>query len=207
MLVASHPNFAYLRLWHISWVLLAWLALLYAASLALLHRFLRMILRPLQEIETVANAISDSRFLCHISDVANFVARPRQTGARFAIDNFGLHRQAFDYLQKLQPDYIKLNAALIGDLAHDLENQLFISSVAKICRALDVMSVVNGAETGDLLPMLKNLGVDGYRGYASARPVRIDDNRLRSVDAAARSKQTVKRRRGGKLNSALSWPP
>jgi EAL domain-containing protein (putative c-di-GMP-specific phosphodiesterase class I)/GGDEF domain-containing protein len=121
-----------------------------------------------------AKAAADSRWLCHVSEVKQFVTSLRRTGARFGIDDFGLHRQSFDYLQQLKPDYIKLNISLIGDIANNIENQLFISSIVKICGALDVLTIVSGVETEDLLPLLGNLGVYGYQGGASGEPAKID---------------------------------
>ncbi len=106
--------------------------------------------------------------------VSAFVARLRRTGARFAVDNFGLHRLAFDYLQNLKPDYIKLNIALIGDLATRRENQFFISSIVKITQSLDVMAIANGIESEAMLPLLRELGVEGYQGYVTGALVRID---------------------------------
>lgn len=105
--------------------------------------------------------------------VGGFVARLRRTGARFAVDNFGLHRLAFDYLQNLKPDYIKLNIALIGDLADNRENQFFVASIVKITQPLEVMTIANGVESEVLLPLLRQLGVDAYQGYATGALVRI----------------------------------
>lgn len=102
------------------------------------------------------------------------MARLCLTGARFAVDNFGLHRLAFAYLQDLKPDYIKLNIALIGDLANKREDQFFISSIVKITQCLGVMTIANGVESNDLLPLLKSLGVEGYQGYVTGALARID---------------------------------
>jgi EAL domain-containing protein (putative c-di-GMP-specific phosphodiesterase class I) len=103
----------------------------------------------------------------------DFVARLRTTGARFAVDHFGLHRLAFAYLQDLKPDYIKLNAALIRDLANSRENRFFISSVVNIARCLGVMTIAGGVDSRDLLPLLKDLGVEGCQGYATGDLSRI----------------------------------
>ena len=106
--------------------------------------------------------------------VGEFVARLRQTGARFAVDNFGLHRLAFDYLQNLKPDYVKLNMVLLGDLVNNREHQLFISSIVQITRPLDVMTIANGVESAELLPLLTKLGVGAYQGYVTGPQTRID---------------------------------
>jgi len=62
VLVTSHPNFAYLQLWHTALQTLALLALGYALALLALRAFLATILRPLAEIERAATAIGERDF-------------------------------------------------------------------------------------------------------------------------------------------------
>lgn len=99
--------------------------------------------------------------------VEQFVAEIRKLGAEFAVDNFGLHHSAFEYLQRLKPRYVKLSPAYIRELRGNRKNQLFISSVVKITRSLEVRVIALGVEEVDMLPLLKELGVDGYQGYVT----------------------------------------
>ncbi|MGP1682860.1 MAG: LapD/MoxY N-terminal periplasmic domain-containing protein, partial [Giesbergeria sp.] len=62
VLVTSHPNFAYLQLWHTGVQTLALLVLVYALALLALRAFLATILRPLGEIERAATAIGERDF-------------------------------------------------------------------------------------------------------------------------------------------------
>lgn len=62
VLVTSHPNFAYLQLWHTGLQTLALLMLAYALALVALRAFLASILRPLTEIEGAALAIGERDF-------------------------------------------------------------------------------------------------------------------------------------------------
>ena len=62
VLVTSHPNFAYLQLWHTAVQTLALLMLVYALALLALRAFLTNILRPLTEIEWAAIAIGERDF-------------------------------------------------------------------------------------------------------------------------------------------------
>ena len=97
----------------------------------------------------------------------------RAAGAGFAMDNFGLHGDAFRCLQLLKPSYVKLNRTLFRELATDREDQFFISSIVKIARPLQVRVIAQAIEDVALLPLLQSLGVDGYQGYASGKPTRI----------------------------------
>lgn len=62
VVVVSHPNFTYQRLWHTGGRTAAWLALVYLAAIVAARAFLGMLLRPLGEIERVAISISERNF-------------------------------------------------------------------------------------------------------------------------------------------------
>jgi len=62
VLVSSHPNFAYLQLWHAGVQTLVLLTLVYALVLVALRAFLATILRPLGEVERAATAIGERDF-------------------------------------------------------------------------------------------------------------------------------------------------
>lgn len=99
--------------------------------------------------------------------VERFVAQMRALGAEFAVDNFGLHRTAFEYLQRMKPRYVKLSPSYIRGLHNNQESQFFISSVVKITHPLEVRVVALGVEDAGVLEVLRQLGVDGYQGYVS----------------------------------------
>lgn len=99
-----------------------------------------------------------------------FVAEMRRLGAEFAVDNFGLHRTAFEYLQRMKPRYVKLSPSYIRGLHNNQESQFFISSVVKITHPLEIRVVALGIEDAGVLEVLRQLGVDGYQGYVSGEP-------------------------------------
>jgi EAL domain-containing protein (putative c-di-GMP-specific phosphodiesterase class I)/GGDEF domain-containing protein len=101
--------------------------------------------------------------------IENFIHEIRQFGAKFAVDNFGLHHSAFEYLQKLKPSYVKLSPSYLTELKGNLENQFFISSVVKITHSLDIKVIALGVEDDTILELLQQLGVDGYQGYITGK--------------------------------------
>lgn len=102
-----------------------------------------------------------------------FAQTVRATGAGFAVDNFGLHHEAFHYLQRLMPDYIKLNRGFSEHLAQNREDQFFVESVVKICQPLEIHVIAVGIEDAAALPLLRRIGVHGYQGYVTGQPERI----------------------------------
>lgn len=106
--------------------------------------------------------------------VQHFVSEIRKLGANFAVDNFGLHHSAFEYLQEMKPRYLKLSLAYIRDLANNPKHQFFISSVVKITRPLEVRVIALGVEDEVMLSLLRDLGVDGYQGYVTGPMIEVD---------------------------------
>jgi len=108
-----------------------------------------------------------------IEAAGRFAQTLRAAGARFAVDNFGLHREAFRYLQLLMPNYIKLSRGFFANLAQNREGQFFIASMVKIARPLEIKVIAQAIEDAGVTPLLQSLGVDAYQGYATGMPARI----------------------------------
>lgn len=106
--------------------------------------------------------------------VNHFVDEIRQLGAKFAVDNFGLHHSAFEYLQEMKPRYIKLSLGYIRDLQNNPKHQFFISSVVKITRPLEIRVIAVGVENAEMRELLLDLGVDGYQGYITGKMVELE---------------------------------
>ncbi len=96
-----------------------------------------------------------------------FVIELRKLGADFAVDNFGLHQSAFEYLQRLKPRYLKLSTAYLRNLQSNQKHQFFISSVVMITRQLGIRVIVVGIEDLVMLELVTKLGVEGYQGYVT----------------------------------------
>lgn len=105
--------------------------------------------------------------------VEKFVSEMRKLGAKFAVDNFGLHQSAFEYLQRMKPRYVKLSPSYISELQDDQKHQFFISSVVKITRPLEIRVIALGVENAGMLELLGNLGVDGYQGYVTGDMIEL----------------------------------
>lgn len=108
-----------------------------------------------------------------VEAASRFARLLRAAGAGFAVDNFGLHSDAFRCLQLLMPNYIKLSRGFFDDLAQNREDQFFITSMVKIARPLQIRVIAQAIEDLALVPLLQSLGIDAYQGYASGKPARI----------------------------------
>ena len=102
-----------------------------------------------------------------------FSGEVRRRGARFALDNFGMHQESFMLVHALRPQYIKLSPGYSHELAGNADCRFLIGSLVRIARTLDIEIYAQAVEDEGLIPTLAELGIAGYQGYASSRPVQI----------------------------------
>lgn len=107
----------------------------------------------------------------HLYDVQVFAHRARALGCKFALDGFGNGAAAREQLMSLPLDLVKLDGALIRDLATDPVCQQLVSFLTRLahergCRVV-AMNVADTETRGELV----GLGVDYLQGYEIGRPV------------------------------------
>jgi EAL domain-containing protein (putative c-di-GMP-specific phosphodiesterase class I) len=103
----------------------------------------------------------------------DFSGEIRRRGARFALDNFGMLQESLMLVHALRPHYIKLSAGYSRELARSADCRFLVASIVKIARALDIGIFAQAVEDEALVPLLLELGLSGYQGYATDVPVRI----------------------------------
>lgn len=61
--------------------------------------------------------IVESEGIENFDDVSNFIQEMKSLGCRIAIDDFGTGYSNFEYLIKLNPDFIKIDGSLVKNIA------------------------------------------------------------------------------------------
>ena len=102
-----------------------------------------------------------------------FSGEVRRRGARFALDNFGMLPESLMLVHALRPRYIKLSPGYTREVASNADCGFLVASIARIARTLDIGIYAQAVEEEALVPVLAELGLSGYQGYAASRPVRI----------------------------------
>jgi diguanylate cyclase (GGDEF)-like protein len=102
-----------------------------------------------------------------------FSGEVRRRGARFALDNFGMLQESLMLVHALRPHYIKLSPGYSRELARNADCRFLVASIVKIARTLDIGIYAQAVEDQALVPLLIELGLSGYQGYATEVPVRI----------------------------------
>ena len=99
------------------------------------------------------------------------LAQLKSMGVRISIDDFGTGHSSLARLSKLPVDSLKIDGALIRDIATDADDAAIASAVIAMAASLRLTSIAEGVEEAGQLAFLKARGCDEMQGYLTSRPV------------------------------------
>jgi EAL domain-containing protein (putative c-di-GMP-specific phosphodiesterase class I) len=102
-----------------------------------------------------------------------FSSEVRRRGAHFALDNFGMREGSLMLVHALRPQYIKLSAGYSRELAGSQDCRFLVTSLVRVARPLGIDIIAQAVDDGSLVPLLAEIGLAGYQGFAVSQPTRI----------------------------------
>lgn len=98
------------------------------------------------------------------------LARLRELGFRLAVDDIGAGYSGLKSFNDLEPEFVKLDMALVRDVNHSALKQRTIAALCGLCHGIGCAVIGEGVETQDERETLVALGCDLIQGYLIARP-------------------------------------
>lgn len=113
---------------------------------------------------TEGEAVRDHRRLAVVLD------RFRAEGVSIAIDDFGAGYAGLNLLAEIQPEYLKLDMALVRDIHEHGPRQAIVNAIREVSLDLGIDLIAEGIETRDELRFLQDKGIELFQGYLLAKP-------------------------------------
>jgi diguanylate cyclase (GGDEF)-like protein/PAS domain S-box-containing protein len=114
--------------------------------------------------------ITETAAVSKLDSALRFLSTLREKGCRFALDDFGSGLSSFAYLRTLPVDFLKIDSALVQDLADDRVKRAMVHSISQIGHVMGMPTIAEGVETAAVLHELREIGVDYAQGYWLSRP-------------------------------------
>jgi EAL domain-containing protein (putative c-di-GMP-specific phosphodiesterase class I)/DNA-binding NarL/FixJ family response regulator len=100
------------------------------------------------------------------------LASIRKLGVRLAIDDAGAGFASLRHILRLEPDFIKLDTALIAGIAEDTSQQALAAGLISFSDKIGATLVAEGIERPEEVAALRALGVRYGQGFYLGRPAR-----------------------------------
>ncbi|WP_369922083.1 EAL domain-containing protein [Marinomonas polaris] len=113
--------------------------------------------------------VSEQSVLIEEAQANELVQVLKTQGVLFGIDNVGKQFSAFQYLQTLMPDYVKVDSSYTRMAAGKESESFFMHTLCKMFNSLNIEVIATGVESEKQLVALKRFDVSGGQGFLIGR--------------------------------------
>ncbi|MDW8060261.1 MAG: EAL domain-containing protein [Thermomicrobium sp.] len=118
--------------------------------------------------------VIETESLTNLRHVRDVLLAYRSEGFRVALDDIGSGYSSLLWLSDLQPDFLKIDRAIVRGCAEEAVKRAIIAKVTELAHAIGAAVVAEGVETGEDAQAARELGVDLMQGYLFGRPTILD---------------------------------
>ncbi len=114
--------------------------------------------------------IVESEGIEDFKEINNFIDKVKELGCKIAIDDFGSGYSNFEYLIKLNADYIKIDGSLIKDILIKKSNEEIVITIIDFAKRQGFKTIAEFVSTKEIFEKVKDLGIDYAQGYYIDEP-------------------------------------
>ena len=103
-------------------------------------------------------------------EVSTFIEKMKFYGCKIAIDDFGTGYSNFDYLMRLNVDFIKIDGSIIKNIAHDNNAKVVTELIVDFAKMLNIKTIGEFVFNKEVHDTVKSMGIDYSQGYLLGKP-------------------------------------
>lgn len=115
--------------------------------------------------------ITESSTIKEFDLVNNFILLLQERGYKVCLDDFGAGSASLQSLQKLQVDFVKIDGQYTRKLLGSQRDAVMIRNIARMCRDLDIMSIIEFVEKPEQLHAIKEMDIPLIQGFLFSKPL------------------------------------
>lgn len=132
-----------------------------------------LIIEKLEKVKNpknVAFEIVESEGIEDFNEVEKFIREIKKYGSKIAIDDFGTGYSNFDYLMRLNVDYIKIDGSIIKNIHRDKSAKVITKTIVAFAKELGIETVAEFVAEEEIYNKITELNVDYSQGYYFSEP-------------------------------------
>lgn len=135
-----------------------------------ISEYILMMLQKYNIGSRVVFEIVESEYIENFEGVIDFINQVKKYNCKIAIDDFGTGYSNFEYLIKLQADYLKIDGSLIKNIDTDKNALLVVSTIVEFSKKLGMKVIAEYVENEEIFKIVKDLEIDYSQGYYFSAP-------------------------------------
>lgn len=134
-----------------------------------MHYFIDKILKY-KVANRIVLEIVESEGIENFDEVSSFIENMKRHGCKIAIDDFGTGYSNFEYLMRLNVDFIKIDGSLIKNINNDKNAQTVAEIVVDFAKKLGIKTIAEYVHNEVVHQKVKELNIDYSQGYHLGEP-------------------------------------
>ena len=118
--------------------------------------------------------ITESEGIENFEEIKLFIEKVKSMGVKISIDDFGTGYSNFEYLMKLNVDYIKIDASMIKDIDKNRNSQMVTETIVGFAKKMGMETVAEFIHSQNVYDMVKSMDIDYSQGYFLGEPKRLE---------------------------------
>lgn len=112
----------------------------------------------------------ESEGIENFSKVREFIEMAKNCGCKVAIDDFGTGYSNFEYLLKLNTDYIKIDGSMIQNIDKDRDSFEIVKIIVDFAKKRNLKTVAEFVSSQEVFDIVNSLEIDYSQGYYISEP-------------------------------------
>lgn len=126
--------------------------------------------------------ITETAVIANLNAATGMIAKLRDMGCHFALDDFGVGLSSFAYLSNLAIDYLKVDGSFVKKMMNNKTDLEMVRAINQIGHTMNVMTIAEFVENEETLQTVRDIGVDYAQGYAISKPCALEIAFLKNAD-------------------------
>ncbi len=125
--------------------------------------------------ENVIVELVESENYKELDILLEFTKKIKKLGAKLAIDDFGSGYSTLATIIKLDPDYIKIDGGIIGNLMTNEKSIIVLDTIKYFADRIEAKTIAEFVENKNLQYVISSREVDYSQGYLFAKPCPLEE--------------------------------
>jgi len=136
--------------------------------------FIHKKLENLDIAKRVIFEIVESEGIDNFEEVSLFIKEMKAVGCKIAIDDFGTGYSNFEYLMKLNVDFIKIDGSFIKNIDMCEQSLLISELIITFAKKQNIKTVAEFVHSKSVLEKVRELGITYSQGFYLGEPKSIE---------------------------------
>lgn len=103
-------------------------------------------------------------------ELFNFIKLFKSFGCKIAIDDFGTGYSNFEYLIKVDADYVKIDGSMIKDIEHNENSKEIVKTIVEFAKKMNLKTIAEYVSNKEIYNIVNELGIEYSQGFYIGKP-------------------------------------